>query len=42
VDVFAYHLACIDLILRLDEEASAVLQVVDGVCVGIACFECDE
>ena len=39
VDVFAHHLSGIDFVLRVDEEAATVLQVVDGVGKGRAGFE---
>ena len=38
VNVFAHYLAGIDFVLRIDEEFTTVLQLVDGVCKGRSAF----
>ena len=40
--MLADNLTCIDLILRLDEETAAVLQMVDGIGVGITALQGNE
>ena len=42
LSVFSDHLSGIHLFLREDEEATAILELVDGIGIGSAGFKCDE